>query len=170
MKYSNIQLKYHRDYYKKNREKILRRKKVYNSLHRDERNLKQRTRNKINKVKIKKHNKLYYQINREKLKIAQLNRSKSYRENGTYRSRHFKWALKKRYGITTDKFMCLLSAQDYKCKICQKEETIDRHLCVDHDHNTGQIRGILCTSCNAMLGFAKDRIDILENGIKYLQK
>jgi hypothetical protein len=60
--------------------------------------------------------------------------------------------------------------------ICKKEEvhrnnqnTGISRLSVDHCHNTGKIRGILCTKCNTGLGSFKDNIELLMNAIKYLK-
>ena len=52
-----------------------------------------------------------------------------------------------------------------ECQIC----TRDGPLVIDHDHHTGVVRGLLCSRCNSMLGFAKDSIDILSDSISYLE-
>lgn len=79
--------------------------------------------------------------------------------------------LKRKYGITLEEYNNLLKQQQSKCKICGQEETSERnsHLCVDHDHNTGAIRGLLCNNCNRALGLFKDNIEVLHNAIIYLQ-
>lgn len=41
---------------------------------------------------------------------------------------------------------------------------------VDHDHETGKVRGLLCNSCNVMLGHSKDDVAILQKGIEYLNR
>ena len=46
----------------------------------------------------------------------------------------------------------------------------DQHLIVDHDHETGDVRGLVCHHCNIMLGGAKDNISTLQNAITYLLK
>lgn len=43
-------------------------------------------------------------------------------------------------------------------------------LCVDHDHETGKIRGLLCHACNRTLGFVKDRPDVLRALADYLER
>ena len=55
------------------------------------------------------------------------------------------------------------------CMICESKfkDSRDRH--IDHCHDSGNIRGILCRSCNVMLGYAKDNPQKLLNGIKYLE-
>jgi hypothetical protein len=66
-----------------------------------------------------------------------------------------------------------LNAQEGRCAICQKEphEVAVRWntLCIDHNHGTGWIRGLLCLHCNALLGMAKDDPDLLLRAIYYLE-
>ncbi len=59
----------------------------------------------------------------------------------------------------------LLEKQKHKCAICGD----DKKLCIDHDHGTGKVRGLLCTDCNLSLGRFKDNIDILSKAITYLR-
>jgi hypothetical protein len=56
--------------------------------------------------------------------------------------------------------------------VCQICKTIDsrRALCIDHNHTTGEVRGLLCDNCNRALGFFKDSIDNLNNAVKYLKE
>ena len=57
------------------------------------------------------------------------------------------------------------------CEICGTEWQEGQHkLCIDHDHNTGKIRGILCKPCNHVLGHSYDNIDTLESAIAYLKR
>jgi hypothetical protein len=65
-----------------------------------------------------------------------------------------------------------LKAQGGVCQICKRppEENGRKNFPVDHDHATGKVRGILCQSCNHMLGNAKDNIINLQNAILYLSK
>ena len=77
--------------------------------------------------------------------------------------------LQKKYGITLEKYNQMFDEQQGKCKICRKHRNdLTADLCVDHDHNSGNIRGLLCHDCNLMLGYAKDKIEILLYGIMYL--
>lgn len=71
---------------------------------------------------------------------------------------------KNKYGLTKDQYIKMLEDSQGKCKICNKE----RELCVDHDHNTLKVRGLICHNCNKMLGLAEDNIEILSKAIKYL--
>lgn len=75
------------------------------------------------------------------------------------------------HGITLEDYDKMLEEQNGKCKICDSKETGTKHrgrFCVDHDHSTGRIRGLLCFNCNTFLGNAKDDIEILASAIQYL--
>ena len=71
------------------------------------------------------------------------------------------------YGLTLEQFEQMLLAQDNCCPICLKELIIP---CVDHDHNTNKIRGLLCSSCNTGIGHLKDNVSNLQNAIDYLNR
>lgn len=61
---------------------------------------------------------------------------------------------RKRYGLTAEEFRAILASQDGKCAICAKplEDTAGKRA-VDHDHQTGAVRGLLCVPCNGSLGW-----------------
>ena len=80
-----------------------------------------------------------------------------------------------RRGLTLEDFYVMGEKQGWLCEICGKPETVFnkhglRSLCVDHDHTTGEVRGLLCTQCNHLLGNAKDDIRILTKAIEYLYR
>jgi len=83
--------------------------------------------------------------------------------------------LKSCYNMTIDDYNILLANQNRKCLICgstsctRKLKDPRYPLCVDHDHSTGIVRGLLCHSCNVLLGYCKEDINILNNAIKYLE-
>lgn len=73
--------------------------------------------------------------------------------------------------FTMADFTRLFDEQNGRCKICSlHQDDHKRALFVDHCHSTGVARGLLCNSCNKMLGDAKDRVDILENAVQYLRE
>lgn len=60
----------------------------------------------------------------------------------------------------------MLEAQGGCCAICKAPK--GNKLCVDHDHRTGKVRGLLCSNCNAGLGMFKDSEDLLQSAKGYL--
>jgi hypothetical protein len=80
--------------------------------------------------------------------------------------------LKSHYGITNAQYEQLLEDQNHVCKICKQPETTkaQRRLHVDHDHNSGIVRGILCHGCNTGLGAFKDKPEILIAAAHYLRR
>ena len=77
------------------------------------------------------------------------------------------YRLKSTYGITIERYEEMLEAQSGVCAICNKT---DDHfsLAVDHDHNSGEVRGLLCSQCNRALGLFKDSKQTLVAATKYL--
>ena len=81
-----------------------------------------------------------------------------------------KYLLKRNFNMTLEEYDVLLEKQCNRCAICGKTpEENDRRLAVDHDHETGEVRGLLCRSCNLILGHAHDTINILARAIVYLE-
>ncbi len=77
--------------------------------------------------------------------------------------------LKQKYGITLDQKEMMLRGQDNACAICKKCLSMESAV-VDHSHETGEVRGLLCAHCNSGLGFMRDSIPGLEAAIDYLRK
>ena len=78
--------------------------------------------------------------------------------------------------LTLDEYQRMFENQGNVCKICKQSETRrsrrEGEICrlvVDHCHSTMQVRGLLCHSCNLMIGYSKDSIEILQAAIRYLK-
>lgn len=106
-----------------------------------------------NKEKAQASSKASYNKNRE----AHLKRMKE---------RHFE----REYGLLKFEYELLFVKQNNSCAICGKVsgKGSDK-LVVDHDHETGQVRGLLCRLCNTSLGGFKDNKDLLKQAINYLE-
>ena len=78
--------------------------------------------------------------------------------------------LKRMYNLAYGKYVFMLYLQGYRCLICRKhqKDVQRRTLDIDHDHKTGKVRGLLCSSCNNLLGRANDDVKLLQAAIKYL--
>jgi Recombination endonuclease VII len=91
------------------------------------------------------------------------------------RDRYRDRAFQEKYGITIADYRRMEQEQDGKCAICGKPETAERNgkpriLAVDHCHDTGKVRGLLCGKCNPMIGYADHSIVTLERAIDYLRR
>lgn len=73
------------------------------------------------------------------------------------------------YNITENDYIMLLKEQKFLCKICNLEHSESKPLCVDHCHETGKIRGLICKSCNNAIGLLKHNITVIQNALNYLQ-
>lgn len=74
------------------------------------------------------------------------------------RASHGRWILKT-YGLTIEQYEALYEAQEGSCYICCRAKGITKRLAVDHDHVTGHVRGLLCSTCNKFLGHLHDDPD-----------
>lgn len=112
-----------------------------------------------NQEKMKIYNKEYQAINREKRRADRIANP----EKARIKDRM------KRYGLSSEAFQLMLLLQKNACGICKKLFMQSR-LHVDHDHKTGEVRGLLCGVCNTSLGGFKDSPEILENAKEYLRR
>ena len=87
---------------------------------------------------------------------------------------HLRWLLEKRYGITLEQYNEMVEVQGGRCAICNKippgTSHISRRLAVDHDHVTGTVRGLLCSTCNTTIGMIDDSPGLLDKMRRYLGK
>lgn len=76
-----------------------------------------------------------------------------------------------RYGMTSEQYRELDRRQEGRCAICKTPFAGigKKHRHVDHDHATGQVRGLLCGSCNQGIGYFKENVEALRAAIAYLQ-
>jgi len=104
----------------------------------------------------------YYKKNKEKV----LKRNKKWNEENFYCSKS-EIPFKQR----KEAWIRLFKEQDGCCAICKIHQSeLDKRLCIDHNHKTGKIRGLLCGNCNSTIGFAKEHISNLIRAIGYLRK
>ena len=101
-----------------------------------------------------------------------LKSNRKWRRNNSERMAELRRAdhYKVKYNITIEDYDNMLEAQDNGCAICGKTPEDNRgRLHVDHDHETGEIRGLLCGNCNKALGLFQDDITSLRSAINYLR-
>ena len=117
---------------------------------------------KCNNIKTKK----FKENNPQKYKKCQ----KDYVDNNREKLLTYwkKYNLKK-YNLSLEDYNNLLEKQNYVCAICKNKCSTGRSLAIDHDHNTGKVRGLLCGRCNRGLGLFEDEINILESALNYLK-
>lgn len=77
-------------------------------------------------------------------------------------------AVAARYGLTPEEHLALVARQGGLCAICGSPPAHDA-LAIDHDHETGRVRALLCDNCNFMIGLAQDNPTLLEIGAAYLE-
>ena len=156
---------YNKKYYAENADK----KREYNKKYYAENADKRREYNKKwyaeNADRERERSRKYKAKNVDKIRES---RKKYYAENiDKIRDRN----LQNRYGIGHEEYLELFEKQDGKCKIC--ETTSNRklkHFAVDHCHDTGDVRGLLCSNCNTAIGLLKDNPDLLRAAAKYIEE
>lgn len=196
---------YRREYYLKNRERLLSEQKerqakydpeamreyrqAYNERNKPELLAKQRERNRVNYRKdpaaqraradrwkaenperyaeIQRRNRV---DRREEMRIASAEWYRDNREKALQQTRVRKLAS---YGLTPETYQGLSESQGHVCAICGSPyglESQKHPLYVDHCHETGAVRGLLCSHCNAGLGHFRDRPELLMEAARYLTR
>ena len=90
------------------------------------------------------------------------------------RARRRRWKLIRQHGITPEERDVMIAERDGRCDICGERPVsplpTQNQLHVDHDHNTGKIRGLLCSRCNRAIGALGDSVEGLLRAITYLKQ
>ena len=152
-------LEYQRKWMKANPEKVI----AYRKKHRNNKEkAKKWAKNNPDKIKEygKRSNKKRYEENPEKHR----RRSREYYHNNKLKVKISR--IKRDYGMSFEEYENMIGTS---CPICGKSFG-ESAPCIDHDHKTNQVRGILCSTCNMALGLLNDDISIFFNAITYLKK
>lgn len=80
-----------------------------------------------------------------------------------------KHILQKRFGLSKEEYDSMLETQNSVCAICRKPCSTGRSLAVDHNHETGIIRSLLCRNCNVSIGLMKEDPELLRAAANYLE-
>ena len=90
--------------------------------------------------------------------------------DGYVKKRTYSTYIERKYGLTIEDLDAMRKEQNYSCAICGKHESanLNGKLAIDHDHATGEVRGLLCNLCNNGLGSFRDSIEHLQAAISYL--
>lgn len=88
-----------------------------------------------------------------------------FKDNGKRKQENFRQRLWT-YGLTKETYHDLMVKAEHCCEVCKTKE----NLVIDHCHESGKVRGILCWSCNVALGHFKDSRNNLQKAIDYLWK
>ena len=107
----------------------------------------------------------WYKKNRER----HIEKGKEWARNNPDKVRNKQ--LKYKYGITLDDFNKMLQDQNYSCAICNtKEAGRNGTFNVDHCHQTGKVRALLCHDCNTALGKFKDNPELMRKAASYVEE
>jgi hypothetical protein len=116
------------------------------------------------RISTKKH----YWSNREK----RLANQSEWRKRNPDKVKHFAENKRLRtYGLTRESHLEMLKSQGFSCAICKEPQSSNkRKLHIDHDHETGNVRGLLCSRCNTGIGQLRHDLELIESAFKYLSK
>lgn len=91
------------------------------------------------------------------------------RERGPqpYSQTMYEQRIKRQFGLTPEQYQSLLTKQANVCAGCKRPS--NRRLAVDHDHETGEVRGLLCHKCNYALGYVNDSPNLLRDLASYVE-
>ena len=96
--------------------------------------------------------------------------NKQYRSRPEYTEKRRWYKIKATYGLSQTEWQYRFNEQNGCCAICGRHQSeLSKVLCVDHDHNTRKVRGLLCNNCNRVLGLLHDDVELLQKALEYLQ-
>lgn len=117
-----------------------------------------------NREKISSKRKAYVLANKDKF-AAQ---SKKYKEAN--RRENFQYHIDRQYGLSVEEYARMLNSQCFKCAACCVALLADRGTHIDHNHETGKVRAILCSKCNKALGLMQESPTKLRALADYIER
>lgn len=133
----------------------------------EERKLKRKEYYQLHKEEKKEKSRQYYLTHKEEIKDYKKEYHKKRKD--IHKEICRKNDLKRKFGITIDDYNLMLEKQNHCCLICGRHRNIfSKDFAVDHNHITGEVRGLLCSKCNQGLGKFNDDTELLHKAIKYL--
>lgn len=153
-------------YYEANKEAMNTNNKEYRDKKKEEINKQRKEYRQNNKKKIAERDNEY------RIKTIKQNRIRSAIWYANNKDRCKNARLLRKYNITLDDYNKILLEQDGKCWTCsvKAEDTINKVLSVDHNHLTGEVRGLLCDPCNTAIGLLRESQEIIAKVSKYLHE
>lgn len=118
-----------------------------------------------NKATHRASSKAWYRANRDRCRANQA--AWSAKNKDKIKAHSYRHALNRKYGLTPEQHAAMFEAQDHKCAICGKRA---KRLMIDHCHDTGLVRELLCQSCNVAVGLMGDSVQRLRLAIAYIEK
>ena len=155
-----------RDYYYKNRLLLLEKARLYDTTHRKRIGERDRLHRLSNIDFYREKDRKYYAANRKKA-LESVKEYYYHRGGKEYQRNRI---LHQKYGISDEEYKRMLKEQGGGCAICGiTRDKIGRAIAVDHCHETGRVRGLLCGSCNRFIGLINEDIEIAKKLVKYLK-
>lgn len=159
-----------KQYYVVNKEEILKQNKQYKTDNKERRKIIDKKYRDNNKEILKQKGKKRYVDNKEEIKKYNRNYYNNHPEKYN-KVKSQQNSFKRHYKITLEEYNLMFENQNGKCAICGRhQDELKRALAVDHNHITGNVRGLLCDSCNSGIGYLKDNVQLLQKAIDYLKK
>jgi hypothetical protein len=112
---------------------------------------------------------VYYRKNADHFRMQALEWQTSL-QGRAWKKEYQRWyALKRNYGLSREDYLRLMDGQHGACAICSRRFS-RVPIQVDHDHDSGDVRALLCPRCNTLLGLAGDNAALFEKAIRYLTR
>lgn len=156
-----------REYYLKNKDRIKAKSISYYAKNRQKVLKRLAKKHKENPDVMRKRVSDYYHSNPEYRQKSREYSRRWIRNNPEKRKVFTRHSRIRAYGITPERYKEMLEAQGNRCEICGSKNK--RQMSIDHDHETGKVRGLLCDGCNLSLGHI-ERHGFLEKALKYIAK
>lgn len=123
-----------------------------------------------NKARLQELGKKYYLQNSDRIKAQSKAWKKAHKGQQNIRDANRNAGYSRRYGITLTDYNNMFVAQAGKCNICRTHQSeLKKALRVDHCHQTGKVRGLLCHNCNIGIGMLQDDPDIIKSALIYIK-